>query len=163
MPNFTVKMLDNIPNSEPGKRVTYHDDMVKGLSIRITGKGIKSFIVRKRINGKLALNTLGRYPAMTIEQARKSARQTLNSYSAGINPNNEQRDSNIKSITLGQTMDDYIHGRNAQLKPKTVSDYNILFNGFLSEWKSKELKSTSDHNNPAASDCLKPLNKMKTR
>ena len=141
MPNFTVKMLDNIPNSEPGKRVTYHDDMVKGLSIRITGKGIKSFIVRKRINGKLALNTLGRYPAMTIEQARKSARQTLNSYSAGINPNNEQRDSNIKSITLGQTMDDYIHGRNAQLKPKTVSDYNILFNGFLSEWKSKELKS----------------------
>jgi integrase len=141
MPNFTVKMLNNIPNAEPGKRPVYHDDMVKGLSLRVTEKGVKSFIIRKRINGKLALNTLGRYPAMTIEQARKKARQTLNSYSAGANPNNEERDSHIKSITLGQTMNDYIHGRNAQLKPKTISDYNILFNRFLSEWANKELKS----------------------
>ena len=67
MSNFTKKMLDNLPNAEPGKRPVHHDDMVKGLSLRVTEKGVKSFIIRKRINGKLALNTLGRYPAMTIE------------------------------------------------------------------------------------------------
>jgi len=141
MPNFTVKMLNSLPNAELGKRTTYHDDMVKGLSLRITDKGVKSFVVRKRINGKLALNTLGHYPAMTIEQARKKARQTLNAFSVGINPKKEQIDKAVKSITLGQTMNDYIYGRNAQLKPKTISDYNILFDRFLSEWKNKELKS----------------------
>jgi len=141
VPNFTVKMLNNLPNAEPGKRPVYHDDKVDGLSLRVTEKGIKSFVVRKRINGKLVMNTLGRYPAMTIEQARDSARMTLNSFSVGINPNDEKRDRNLKSVTLNQTMDNYISSRNKNLKQKTIDDYRVLFDGFLSEWGNKELTS----------------------
>jgi integrase len=134
-------MLNNLPNAEPGKRPVYHDDKVDSLSLRVTEKGIKSFVIRKRINGKLVMNTLGRYPAMTIEQARDSARKTLNSFSVGINPNDEKRDRNLKSVTLNQTMDNYISSRNKNLKQKTIDDYRILFDGFLSEWGNKELTS----------------------
>ncbi len=141
MANFTVKMLDSLPNANPGKRDTYHDDKVKGLSLRITDSGIKSFFTRKRINGVPRMNTYGRYPAMTIEQAREAARVTLNSFSAGINPKEELKDKNLNSITLNQVMNDYITSRNKNLKDKTISDYWILFNKLLIEWKDKELKS----------------------
>ena len=141
MANFTVKTLDNLPDAKVGKRDTYHDDKVNGLTLRVTSKGIKSFVIRKRIQGKLAMNTLGRYPAMTIDQAREAARGVLNAYSVGTNPNKEQRDNNLKGVTLKQTMNDYITSRNKNLKDKTISDYWILFNKLLIEWKDKELKS----------------------
>lgn len=141
MSNFTVKMLDNLPNAKPGKRPMYHDDKVKGLSLRITDRGVKSFFVRQRTNGTPRMNTLGRYPAMTIDQARDTARKVLNSFSAGINPRDEKRDKNTHSIRLNQVMDNYITSRNKNLKQKTIDDYRILFNGFLSEWKNKELNS----------------------
>ncbi len=143
MANFTVKTLDNLPDAKAGKRDTYHDDKVNGLSLRVTSKGIKSFVIRKRIQGRLAMNTLGRYPAMTIDQAREAARDVLNAYSVGTNPNKEQRDNNLKGVTLKQTMNDYITSRNKNLKNKTISDYWILFNKLLTEWHDKELKSIS--------------------
>ena len=141
MADFTVKTLDNLPDAKVGKRDTYHDDKVNGLTLRVTSKGIKSFVIRKRIQGKLAMNTLGRYPAMTIDQAREAARDVLNAYSVGTNPNKEQRDNNLKGVTLKQTMNDYITSRNKNLKDKTISDYWILFNKLLTEWHDKELKS----------------------
>jgi len=141
MNNFTEKELRGLSNPQAGKRDTYHDNKIKGLSVRVTSNGIKSFIVRANVNGKTKTVTLGRYPSMKIEIARKLAIDTLSTFSLGINPNDEKRDARIKSITLKQTMSDYIVSRNKNLKQKTVNDYRILFNGFLSEWEGKELKS----------------------
>jgi integrase len=143
MANFTESELSNLPHPKPGKRVVYHDNKTQGLSIRITHAGIKSFIVRANVNGKTKTVTLGRYPSMKIEVARRLAREALNTFSFGINPNDEKRNKRIKSITLKQTMDDYITSRNKNLKQKTISDYRILFNGFLSEWENKELRDIS--------------------
>ena len=87
------------------------------------------------------MNTYGRYPAMTIEQAREAARSTLNAFSVGINPKEELENNRLKSITLEQVMNDYITSRNKNLKAKTISDYQILFNKLLNEWHNKDLKS----------------------
>ena len=141
MANFTVKLLNSLPNASPGKRDTYHDDKVKGLSLRVTDAGIKSFFTRKRINGVPRMNTYGRYPAMTIEQAREITRTTLNAFSVGINPKEELKDKNLKGVTLSQVMNDYITSRNRRLKDKTISDYWLLFNKLLIEWQDKELKA----------------------
>jgi len=141
MSNFTEKKLKDLPNPKPGKRDTYHDSKIKGLSVRVTGNGIKSFIVRANVNGKTKTVTLGRHPSMKIEVARRLAIEALSTFSLGVNPNDEKRDARVKSITLEQTMSDYIVSRNKSLKQKTISDYRILFNGFLSEWANKELKN----------------------
>ena len=73
MPNLNIKLINSLPNASKGKRDVCHDDKVKGLSIRVTDKGVKSFIVRKKKDGKDTLSTIGRYPEMTIEQARQKA------------------------------------------------------------------------------------------
>ena len=135
--NFTIKSLSGL--TVPKDRCTYHDTNVIGLSLRIASTGVKSFIIRKRINGRPVMTTLGQYPAMTIEQARVSARQSLNLFSFGINPNDKKIEQRIKSITLQESMNDYISNRKHALKPKTIKDYQILFNSYLSEWSNKEL------------------------
>jgi integrase len=139
--NFTEKELKSLPNPESGKRKVYHDSKIKGLSVRVTSNGIKSFIVRANIDGKTKTVTLGRHPSMKIDVARKLAIDALSTFGLGVNPNDKKRDKRLKSITLEQTMNDYITSRNKNLKQKTISDYRILFDGFLSEWKNKELKN----------------------
>ena len=137
--NFTVKELNNLPTPDKGSRDTYHDTNVSGLTLRVTSTGIKSFVVRKRLNGKSVMTTLGRYPDMTLTQARVAAREALNTFSSGVNPNNKKAELRIKSITLQEAMSDYISSRKHALKPKTIKDYQILFNSYLSDWSKKEL------------------------
>ena len=137
--NFIVKELNNLSSPIQGSRDTYHDTNVAGLTLRVTSTGVKSFVIRKRINGKPVMTTLGRYPAMTITQARVAAREVLNLFSSGVNPNNMKIEQRVKSITLQESMQDYILGRKHALKAKTISDYQIIFNSYLSEWANKEL------------------------
>jgi integrase len=137
--NFTIKELNNLSAPKQGSRDTYHDTNVAGLTLRVTSTGVKSFVIRKRINGKPVMTTLGRYPAMTITQARVAARETLNVFSSGVNPNNKKIEQRVKSITLQEAMQDYIACRKHALKAKTIRDYQIIFNSYLSEWANKEL------------------------
>ena len=139
--NFTVKELNNLPLPNQGSRDTYHDTSVSGLTLRVTSTGKKSFVIRKRINGKPVLTTLGQYPAMTLNQARVAARESLNIFSSGINPNDKKIELRIKTTTLQEAMDQYISSREHALKDKTIRDYRILFNSYLIEWSNKELVS----------------------
>ncbi len=139
--NFTIKELDKISSAKKGSRDTYHDTIVKGLTLRVTATGVKTFLVRKRVrvDEKTITDTLGHYPSMTINQARNAARVSLNSFSEGVNPNNVNANNKVRSITLQKVMDDYLSSKRNNLKKKTAADYQILFNGYLSEWKSKKL------------------------
>jgi integrase len=141
--NFTRKKLDNLPNSEKGRRDMYYDSKVIGLSLRITTNGVKSFFVRKRVNGKYIQKKLGQYPDITIDLVRVAAMDTLGQFSAGIDPNKVARDKKIKGITLLETMNDYAHNKKNLIKEKTIRDYQTLFNSYLSEWQNMELSSIS--------------------
>ena len=137
--NFTKKKITDLPKAEKGKMDIYYDSKIIGLAVRVTGTGVKSFRVRKRIEGKYIPKTLGRFPDMTIDQARVEAIKALNQFSSGIDPNKEARDKKIKGITLIEVMNDYAHHKKNLIKDKTIRDYQIIFNSYLSEWKNNEL------------------------
>jgi len=139
--NFTKNKISTLPKAEKGHMDMYYDSKVMGLSIRVTATGVKSFRVRKRVDGKYVPKTLGRFPEMTIEQARVDAMKTLNQFSSGIDPNKEARDKKIKGITLLEVMNDYAHHKKNLIKEKTIRDYQIIFNSYLSEWGGRELVS----------------------
>jgi integrase len=136
LPNLSVRILDKLPNAPEGKRDVYHDDKVKGLSVRVTSKGLKSFIVRKKKDGKDSLNTVGHYPTMTIEQARQKARTLLHLFDSGINPKQQQQEQQSKSITLEQVFSNYIVSRGTNLKDGTKKGYKSAFNNYLKDWAS---------------------------
>ncbi len=77
------------------------DDSVKGFGLRITPSGTKSFIITYRIGGRLRIHTLGRYGVLTVDEARRLARQRL----AGVLQGEDPAEAKQKSI-LGDTVKD---------------------------------------------------------
>ena len=140
--NFTVKTLDNLPLPEKGRKL-HQDNEVKGLYVRVTPTGTKSFVTYKWIERKKVWTTHGQYPSMTIKQARSRARTVLNVISEGINPNKLNSDSLAKhEITLQKVFDDYCLSKH-NIKTSTMKNYVSIFDNYLNDWKKKPLGEIS--------------------
>lgn len=137
--NFTVKVLEALQPQD--KKLTYYDVEVKGLVLFVSIKGTKSFTTIKKMNGKTVYYNIGRYPDLTITQARQQAREALNIIANGVNPNAKDKEALLKGITLGEVLNDYIISRGTNLKPNTTKNYQGTFNGYLKDWANKEIKT----------------------
>ena len=85
--NFTKAALSILSLPATGKRVTYHDAKTTGLQIRVTAAGLKTFSVFRRVKGGQPERiTLGRFPDMSVEQARKMAARVNAAIEEGSNP-----------------------------------------------------------------------------
>jgi integrase len=140
---FTKKELEALPIPEKG-RAYVHDAKVNGLVLQITPTGTKSFQVYRKIGGKPVRVTLGRYPDMTIEQARKAALAALSKLAGGVNPNDEKKAERARAVTLREVFEGYFEARR-DLKPTTVKDMRVAFNETFSDWMEKPItKITRD-------------------
>lgn len=84
--NFTKANLESLPIPASG-RVEYQDGKTPGLKIRVTANNVKTFCVLKRVKGGSPLRaTFGRFPEMSIEQARRQAAVILAEIAEGGNP-----------------------------------------------------------------------------
>ena len=84
--NLTKSTIDALPLPEVGKRADYKDSKSVGLQLRVTASGIKTFSMLRRINGTLERITLGRFPDLSIEQARRKAAVIGVAIVSGANP-----------------------------------------------------------------------------
>lgn len=146
--NFTKAILDALPLPASGQRQAYHDKKTNGLQIRITSSGIKTFCVFKRLkNGNPERMTLGRYPDMSIEQARKEASRINALIADGINPNSDTRALKTE-ITVHELFEEFLkHRRNrrgAYLSEKTKRSYRYDFKLYLSKWENRPLSKFKD-------------------
>ena len=89
---FTKTRIQAIPTPEAGKRVTYYDTKTPGLQLRVSATGVKTFSVYRRLKaGEPERVTLGRFPAMTVEQAQKLAADVNAEIEGGANPAEAKR------------------------------------------------------------------------
>ena len=133
--------VDNLSTPTKGQ-VFYRDDILMGFAVRVTQSGVKSFVVEKRINRVVRRKTLGRYPELTVEQARKEAQKFLGKVATGIDPIAEKRDREAKGVTLGQAFEEYLTLRHG-LKPGTVFDYRRSMREFFPDWLNRPLQTIS--------------------
>nr|WP_210403398.1 site-specific integrase [Aeromonas veronii] len=85
--SFSKERLLALPLPDTGKRTTYHDTKIQGLQFRVSSTGTKTFCVYRRMKGGQPERvTLGRFPAMTVEQARKLAAGINAEIEAGSSP-----------------------------------------------------------------------------
>lgn len=70
------------------KKYSKGDAACVGLSIRVTTNGIKSFVFsyRSKVTGKVEHLTLGRYPDVSLDAARKTADAARVTVAAGGTP-----------------------------------------------------------------------------
>ncbi len=60
-----------------GQRTEYFDEFLPGFSVRVAPSGRKSFCVLYRRGRRLRRYTLGRYPPLSLSQARAMAKAAL--------------------------------------------------------------------------------------
>lgn len=135
--NFTKANLDALPSPDPGKRAIYHDIKAPGLQVRVTSTGVKTFSVFRRINGAPERVTIGRYPDMTPEQARREAAKVNGEVAKGISPRAERQEQQARAITLAEVFAAYLASRD--LKPGTVHDYQRVMTEAFPDWQAKRL------------------------
>ena len=141
--NFTKAIIDSLSIPESGKRDTYHDIKTSGLQLRITSTGVKTFSIYKRINGSSPERiTLGRYPDMTIEQARREAARIAGDIADGKNPAEVKR-GNKAELTFAELFGDYME-RHSKPKKKTWFEDQAQFRLYLEKPLGKKKLSTID-------------------
>jgi integrase len=134
---ITKSLVDKFESPASGQTFI-RDVELKGFAVRITTGGAKSFIVEKRIEGQVKRITLGRYPELTVEQARKEAHKLLGKIASGGNPIADKRLTALQAKTLSEAFEDFLNARKA-LKPRTLYDYQRLMTVAFPDWRKKAL------------------------
>lgn len=136
--NLNVQNIKNLPTPTDGKRTYYYDTKVQGLGVMVFPSGTKTFFLYKRIDGKPDKIKLGRFPDMTIEQARKTAYSMINDISIGVNPK-EEKARQIKAPTLSEIFNDFMD-KHSKLHKKTWEEDIYNFNRYLASLANKKAK-----------------------
>jgi integrase len=84
----TDRFLKALKPAPAGKRVVVWDGAQPNLCVRVTDKGSVSFVVVRRLPGKAqpTWHVLGRYPTLSLGEARTKARETLGLITEGHDP-----------------------------------------------------------------------------
>jgi len=135
--NFTKKALQSLTTTDKKSVVTYHDNKKRGLKLLVRASGTKTFMLYRKIQGRPERVLIGRFPDVTIEQARKQADILNSKIARGINPNEEKR-AIRDEMTLGNLFKQYLE-KYAKLHKKSWKSDQEQFNRYLHNWKNKKI------------------------
>jgi integrase len=140
---FGKRKLEDLVPPTKGKRATYHDSAQHGLSLRITSTGSMTFIVRCRIDGVPEYKTLGKFPALTVENARKAAQDFLAKVARGENPAKDRRE-NKRELTLNDAFELYM-GKHVREHGaiRTIEEYERMYKLHVSQLGKRKLSAVS--------------------
>ncbi len=138
--NFTKKALEDFPIPSKGKRVYCYDNKIRGLALSVTDKGSKTFVVYRKINGKPERFTLGKFPDLSIENARNMAEGVNSQIAQGRNPNETKGMG--QNVAIDELFEQYIE-RYAKSHKKSWSSDQGLYQNHLKIWQKKRISSIS--------------------
>lgn len=137
--SFTKKSLDILPLPTKGKRLYVYDTRVRSLELMVTEHGTKSFKVYRKLNDKPIRVSLGKYPEMTVEQARHEAQKVISEMIKGKNPNKEKKKIRAE-ITFSEIFSAFMDRYSKPLKKSWEADEREV-KKFLSHWFTRKLSS----------------------
>jgi integrase len=141
MSKLTQKTIDNREHPATGY-VLVRDDEICGFGLCIYPR-TKSYFVERRVNGRMSRVTIGRADLLTLEEARKKARQMLGSMAAGVDPNAIKRNQRAAALTLTELLEAYLIAKASLLRPSTISVYRRQINHAFKRWLNMPVQSIS--------------------
>lgn len=137
--NFTKAALSAAGAAAKGKRDYYYDAREKGLVLAVTPAGGKSFYLYKRIDGRPERLLLGKFPDLTVENARKLAASAKGEIAMGENPQKAKR-SIRDEMTFGALFTEYLEKHSKVHKRSWAYDEREV-NKFLKHWFKRKISS----------------------
>lgn len=125
---FTKTKLERLPVPLSGRRYWY-DEKQPGLTVCVTSNGSRTLYVYKRIGGKPTRYRLGRFPELTVEQARNLAAEVVGEIARGRNLQAE-RQAARKELTVAELFAFWISSY-AKPRKKTWQEDKRLYEKFI--------------------------------
>lgn len=127
-------------------RVEIFDNVEKGLGVRVTPTGSKSFFYRYRMGSKTRRFKIGDFPAVSLSEARKQARRLKLDVQDGNDPQSER---DIKKMalseepTFNELCDRFIKRHLPTLRQSTKNEYTRIIQNELApkfgKFRAKEV------------------------
>ena len=114
---------------------------IKGLGIRITPKGTKSFVYKYDVDGQDRWLTFGQYPKIKLAEALSKYSAALEKVEAGEDPALDKVEANRasgKALTVRQLSSEYIEKYAKPRKRSWEEDQRILDFDVLPRWGAKK-------------------------
>ena len=144
-PPFTDITIRNL-KARDGERIEVWDDKIAGLGIRVSPAGTKSFVLLYRLKGQPKRMTLGRYPLLSLGDARKRATEVLYKISQGSNPQAEKEEARTFP-RFDETLEDFVRIYcNRQNRERTARETERLLRArFLKAWAARNIREIKKH------------------
>ncbi len=136
---FTEARVRDFVPPKDSRQVRCYDTVMPGFCLRVTAAGVKTFGLYRKVNGKPVDLTLGRWPGLTVEGARKLAQEKIGSIAAGVDVQAGKRAIREES-TLGALFADYLE-LHAKPRKRTWEEDQRRFDANLSSWRNRRLSS----------------------
>jgi integrase len=117
----------------PGKSDYFEwDEALPGFAVRLRGQA-KTWVVQYRIGAQQRRESLGDVRKVTLEDARKIARQRFAQVELGVDPAAERSRARAATLTLAVVSNRYLEAKKDVMRPNT---YKAAERYFRVHWKS---------------------------
>lgn len=143
---FTDKSIQALKSKS--ERYEIWDDGKNGFGVRVTPRGIKSFIWLYRFEGKSKRLTLGTYPKLSLFDAGKALAEARAKLSQGTDPSTElvqSRKDYRNSILIADLANEYLERHAKPNKRSAREDERILCKDIVPRWGRKKAKDITKH------------------
>jgi integrase len=133
-------------------RVEYYDASFPGLALRVTKSGAKSWCLFYLVKGLHRRLTIGSYPAIKPQMARREAQAALDRVREGVDPVDEKRARRDtrppEADTFGAVATDYLERHlRANRRPSTYEEARRdLGHDALPKWRNRPIASITRGN-----------------
>lgn len=157
---FTEKFIQSL--KPKNTRYDVREKSGDGFSIRVATSGERSWVFFYTFEGKKRRMTLGKYPALSLADARKKHRKQLKILESGKNPSvvrKREQDEAIESSTVKNLIEEYLkeHARKNKRKSSADEDERMLYKDVLPAWGKHKARDITRR------DVILLLDKIKER
>lgn len=130
--------------AHPSERYEVFDAKIPGFAVRVFPSGVRSFVVFYRVKGRLRRLTLGRYPMVSLAEARRLASEALNRVAHGTDPQRE-RSAERHGSRFRDTVETFVrlHCERHNRQNTAQETARVLRTRFVTKWGSRDVREIS--------------------
>ena len=155
--------IRNIPSPNAGQCEIW-DTRIPGFGVRVSHGGSKAFVLLYRFNGRPRRMTLGRYPTLSLADARVMAHEASRAAALGSDPGMEKiKARQIPAVNDFDRFVDFYIETYARPKNRSVDEtLRLLRREFVSAWGSRPIGEIERHDITIILDRLMRAGKLTT-